>query len=159
MAVHAIASILRLNTRLFLNCLDEVTEEQALRRPGDSANNIAFIACHLVDSRHFACRYLGIELVHPFGSRLDDVRSIEDVTWLPLLAETRTAWKHLAPTLEECVAGLADDELRTPSAQRFPVDDPTIAGGVAFLVQHESYHIGQLAILRKLAGHSAMKYG
>jgi uncharacterized damage-inducible protein DinB len=159
MPIHAIASVVRLNTRLFLNCLEDVTDEQALRRAGASANHLAFVATHLVDSRYFACGYLGLELAHPFGDRLDSVTSIEDATWLPSLRELRTAWQGLAVSLEACVRSLDDDDLRGPSPQRFPVDDPTLAGGIAFLVQHESYHIGQMAMLRKLAGHPAMKYG
>jgi membrane associated rhomboid family serine protease len=33
-----------------------------------------------------------------------------------------------------------------------------ILGGLFFLVQHESYHIGQMAILRKGLGYNAMSY-
>jgi uncharacterized damage-inducible protein DinB len=29
---------------------------------------------------------------------------------------------------------------------------------LAFLVQHESYHIGQMALIRKYIGYPAMKY-
>ena len=32
------------------------------------------------------------------------------------------------------------------------------AGSLAFLLQHESYHIGQLAYLRRLMGHEPMSY-
>jgi uncharacterized damage-inducible protein DinB len=31
-------------------------------------------------------------------------------------------------------------------------------GALTFLVQHDSYHIGQLALLRKHAGLPAMRY-
>jgi uncharacterized damage-inducible protein DinB len=29
---------------------------------------------------------------------------------------------------------------------------------VAFLIQHESYHVGQMALIRKHYGYPAMKY-
>ena len=39
-----------------------------------------------------------------------------------------------------------------------PVDDKSNMGLLIFMMQHESYHIGQLAILRKQAGLPAMSY-
>jgi len=31
-------------------------------------------------------------------------------------------------------------------------------GGIAFAVQHESYHLGQIALLRRALGHPPMSY-
>ena len=62
-SVHAgtatLASVLRMNTRLLLNCLQDVSEAHATQRPNERTNSIAFIACHVVDSRFFIARYLG----------------------------------------------------------------------------------------------------
>jgi hypothetical protein len=44
------------------------------------------------------------------------------------------------------------------SPQRFPVDDPTFGAAIEFQLHHESYHIGQLALLRKYYGYPAMTY-
>jgi hypothetical protein len=41
---------------------------------------------------------------------------------------------------------------------RFPIGDATVLGLIAFMVQHDSYHIGQLALLRKHYGLPAMRY-
>jgi uncharacterized damage-inducible protein DinB len=38
------------------------------------------------------------------------------------------------------------------------VDDGSVAAGLAFLLTHEGYHIGQMALLRKYLGHPAMAY-
>lgn len=37
-----------------------------------------------------------------------------------------------------------------------PVEDKTIMGGFAFLISHESYHVGQLGLLRKELGLSTI---
>jgi hypothetical protein len=39
------------------------------------------------------------------------------------------------------------------------VNDRSILGMLAFIAQHESYHIGQLSLLRKHVGLPAMRYG
>jgi uncharacterized damage-inducible protein DinB len=156
--VGALASVLRLNTRLFLNCLEGVSDEKAVERPNPLTNNLAFLGCHLVDSRHFLAAQLGLNEVNPFAKQLERVQSIEQVESFPSLAAIRSAWRAIAPVLEECVAGLTQTELRAASRARFPVDDPSISGMVAFLIQHESYHVGQMALIRKHYGYPAMKY-
>jgi hypothetical protein len=39
-----------------------------------------------------------------------------------------------------------------------PISDPTALSLLTFFVQHDSYHVGQLALLRKHAGLPAMQY-
>lgn len=148
-----------MNTRLLLNCLDGVSETDALQRLNDRTNSLSFIACHLVDSRHFLAGYLGLEEENPFQELLRDVNAIEDVTTLPGLSEIREAWQSIGHALDACFRTLDEEDLTAASPQRFPLDDPTLLGGIAFLAQHESYHIGQLALVRKYPGYSAMRYG
>jgi uncharacterized damage-inducible protein DinB len=38
------------------------------------------------------------------------------------------------------------------------VSDPSRLGMIAFLTQHDSYHLGQLAFLRRQLGRPAMAY-
>jgi uncharacterized damage-inducible protein DinB len=158
MPAGIMASVIRLNSRLFLNCLTDVSDAAATTRPDGSTNNMAFIGCHLVDARHFMTVQLGLSSPHPFGDRYMDVQRIEDMTDFPAVAEIRGGWLGLAPALEACVARLSREDLGRPSRARFPIEDPTVAGMIAFLIQHESYHIGQLALLRKFTGYPAMSY-
>jgi uncharacterized damage-inducible protein DinB len=148
-----------MNTRLLLNCLQDVSEAHATQRPNERTNSIAFIACHVVDSRFFIARYLGVEEPNPLDRYVAGVTAIEEMSELPALDVIRRAWSSIAPTVEECLAELGEAELRAPSPQRFPVDQHNLMGGIGFLVQHESYHIGQLALLRKFFGYPAMRYG
>ena len=56
------------------------------------------------------------------------------------------------------MAGRTAEELRRPKVHRFPLEDTTELGLIAFLTQHDSYHIGQLAFLRRQLGKPAMVY-
>ena len=47
---------------------------------------------------------------------------------------------------------------RAPFTTRLPLGEPTVLSALTFLVQHESYHIGQVTFLRKHAGLPAMQY-
>jgi len=156
--VQGLAAQIGLQSKLFVNCLDGVSEEAALVRPGDTANHMAFIAAHLVDARHWLARTVGLTVENPFAERLANARSIDDLTECPSLAESREAWRALAPALEGQVTGLDAATLDQPSPTRFPISDRSLVGTIAFLVHHEGYHIGQLALLRRIVGSPAMSY-
>lgn len=151
-------AVLDLNTRLFLNSLDAVNDDTAQRRPSDETNNMAFIACHLVDARHFLAKLIGVEVINPFSDVLDEVNSIEEMDVYPPLGDIRTAWKTVSAVLRDGIAALSDEELAQQVEFAFPIDDDTLSGSIAFLLAHEGYHIGQLALLRKYVGLEAMRY-
>lgn len=147
-----------LDTRLFLNAVEGITDTQAAKRPDGRTNSIAFLAAHLVDVRHFTLGYLGKPAVNPLADTLRDVGGIEDVTGLPDLETLRTYWREVSTRLEAVADTLDADALEAPSPQHFPIDDDTVLGGLHFLLHHEAYHIGQLALLRKHHGLPAMAY-
>jgi uncharacterized damage-inducible protein DinB len=151
-------ALLRLNGTLFLNCLDGVSEEHGARRLTDSTNSMAFIASHLVDARCHLAAMLGLELPNPIGERLKDVTDASEVKSLPTLEELRAEWSAASGSLAERMASASWHELAAPAPHEFPVEDPSVLGGVAFLLQHEAFHIGQLAFLRKQLGYPSMAY-
>ena len=151
----------QLNTRLFLNCLEDVTDEMARSRPGPDSNSLAFIALHLHDSRHYLGRFIGVIEPDPFAQITAESAGIEDIEIYPSLAEMRTAWMEISLALEPRFAYLTADLIDRPSAAdapQFPVQDNSVLGGTAFLLQHEAFHLGQMAFLRKLQGLPAMSW-
>ncbi|HEY7412120.1 MAG TPA: DinB family protein [Vicinamibacteria bacterium] len=156
--VVALADILRLNTRLFRNCLDGFTDEMAGARPSATTNSAAFVAAHVTDSRFFLLRVIGSEEKSPLAPYLDRVRTIDELKQAPPLAEIQSAWTSAAHALRERLDGLTAAALDGPAAARFPVAGQSMLAALTFLVQHDSYHVGQLALLRRHAGLPAMSY-
>jgi uncharacterized damage-inducible protein DinB len=151
--------ILRMNSRLFLNCLDGMDEDQARWRPTERTNSAAFLALHLVDSRHYMAKLVGAETRNPFAPLLEGAMSIDDIREYPSLDAIRDAWKAVTGNLRVRFKSLEADDLARPAPNRFPAsEDPSLLGALTFLLQHDSYHIGQLALLRKQAGLEAMSY-
>ncbi len=159
--VAPLAEMASLHDRLFRNCLDGVTEEQALVRPGDRTNNMAFIALHMVDARFWLAGYLGADVANPLEERLKDVESVEEMdpaAYPPLdviLDGWAAAGRALTAQLEAATAASLAETSRMP----FPVDDPSMLGALTFLLHHEASHVGQLAMLRRYVGHDGMSYG
>jgi uncharacterized damage-inducible protein DinB len=156
--IESLYEIFRLNTRLFRNTLAGVDDASAQVRPGAGANNMAFIAVHVLDARAWMTRYLGQEYRHPFEEELADVTAIDDVEGFPEVETLLAAWTEVSEALDERLPALSVAEIERESPQEFPVADPSVAGGITFLLQHEAFHIGQLALLRRIMGFDSMSY-
>lgn len=147
-----------LHTRLYLNCLDGMDDSTARWRAEGRTNSALFVAAHLVDSRAWTARLLGLEIPEPFGGALRYGTSLDDLAELPDLEEVVDEWTAVSALLEGRLAALTPEELAAPATQRFPVGDASVGGALAFLLHHEAYHIGQLSLLRRAVGLPAMAY-
>jgi uncharacterized damage-inducible protein DinB len=156
--VAPLSSLFDLNTDLLLNCLEGLSDGEAQRRLEAGGNSVTFLAAHLTDSRHFLVSRLGHPLPNPLARYLADVRSIEDITDWPTLDEIRYAWLAVSGHLRAVLRGMTAGELAEPDSHRFPVSDGTRLGMITFLVQHDSYHLGQIGFIRRQLGKTPMSY-
>lgn len=156
--VAPLYQITTINTRLFRNTLAGVDDASAQRRPGPEGNNMTFIAVHLLDARAWLVRYLGGQYRHPFEDEFAAVTSIDDIDRFPALDSIVAAWNEASEHLRERLVSVTDEEIERESEQEFPIGDRSVLGGLAFLLQHESFHIGQLALIRRILGFGAMSY-
>lgn len=157
-SVEPLFATLNLNTRLFQNALNGVDDGVAQKRPGE-ANNIAFLTLHLIDSRYYLARLVGLDdAENPFADITQDVERVDDLGEIPSLAELMFAWQEVSGLLEERLEQIGPEELRADPPHEFPFGRKDVLGALAFLLAHESQHIGQIALLRRVYGLSAMQW-
>ncbi len=150
---------LDLNTRLFFNTLRDLSDDEARRRVAPGVNSAAFVAAHLIDARHYLMKVLGAPRKNPMDA-LGEVKSEDELRVpLPPLDELRAAWLEAGAALRETLLSLTEEQALSDAPSKFPVDLPATLGAVVFMLHHESYHVGQLGLLRKQLGHPAMSYG
>lgn len=152
------AALLRLNASLLVNCVDGMSDDQASQRTVPGTNSVAFIVAHLIDARHTILEVLGGSAENPLATYLESARGMDDVAYLPPLDALIAAWRRIDLEIAERFSQITDESLDTPAPHRYPGGDGSILGALAFLVQHDSYHIGQLALLRRAHGLPAMRY-
>ena len=157
-SVTPLARILRLNTELVLNCLAGLDAAAGERHVTEGTNSIAFLVAHLTDSRHFIATLLNAPLSNPLAAALAGARSEAEVPALPPLSALTEAWERVSAHLAVQIERLDTPVLVRPVTQRFPGGDGTLLGALTFLVQHDSYHLGQLALLRRQLGYPPMSY-
>jgi uncharacterized damage-inducible protein DinB len=157
--VAPLARVLRLNAQLLVNCVDGLSDEQADTRVLPAVNSVSFLVAHLTDARYTLLGVLGGVAENPHATLLADARGIDDVPALPPLAELVEAWWTVDGALASRLAAVTAEALDERAPHSYPGGDPSVLGTLAFLTQHDSYHIGQLAMLRRALGFPAMRYG
>jgi uncharacterized damage-inducible protein DinB len=147
-----------LNADLLLNAVEDLTADQAMRAVVADGNTIAFVVAHLIDTRHFLVKLLGRPLDNPVERALAGARSQAEVGELPPLPGLRVAWVAISRHLERTLERLDRAALDAACDPRFPGGDGSVEGTIGFLLQHDSYHLGQIALLRRQWGLPAMAY-
>jgi uncharacterized damage-inducible protein DinB len=123
--------------------LDGVDETTAAARPLAGGHSIWEIVHHLTVWNEVPRRRLD-------GERLVDLPAERD--WPPVADFSAAAWRQALAALEEAHAALhsrvrelTDGQLEDPVAG----SDPTVGGMLLGILQHNAYHAGQIALLRK----------
>lgn len=142
--------------------LDGVSNEESLHRPQPSGNCINWVVGHVVAARALILTLSGVTpgdqtLVARYKRGSEPISSadtpVDLATLRGLLDDTQ---QQLIPALAE----ISDDALSAPIPEnlRRPPLSGSVGDALARLSQHESYHSGQIGLLRRLVGkESAIK--
>jgi len=131
--------------------LDGVDAREAARKPGGDAHSIWEIVLHMTGWRNeVARRAAGAPAGEPEGGDWPPVGDPTPARWAAALAALDAS--HLR--LVEAVRDATDVHLLKPTND---TRDPALGVGVSYyelfhgIVQHDAYHAGQIAILRKVS--------
>jgi hypothetical protein len=151
--------ILNMNTRLFLNAVEGITEEQAKERISDHNNPLNWLAAHTVWARYNTCAMLGKPAAkNPYDGLFENFKPFDAATDYGTLATAKAEWQKASDLLKEAFAAVTEEHLAADCPLKSPIGDFSFGGTVTFLAQHESYDIGQIALLKKYLTKTAMSY-
>jgi uncharacterized damage-inducible protein DinB len=151
-------------TDWYLSVLENVQPADGRRTLGEHNNSLEWLAGHLLVTR---CRniarldvqlepwpyldaYLGPTLPPP-GFRPFDKNRV-----YPSLAECAEAWERASKTFLTALQAADQHVLQTVLPISGPTGGNTLADFLLAAVLHESFHIGQMSIIRKALGYPAM---
>jgi hypothetical protein len=147
-----------LHTRLFPNVIEGISDKDAQNRLNTKANHIAWITGSLVHERFELANATGIEIQQTANYLFERHKGIQDNITYPPLAEFKKDWDIITPILRTALLGLNDEELESADPYGMPGDDLTFLDAITFLIDRESYCIGQIGLWRRLLGYEPMKY-
>jgi len=136
--------------------LEGVTDEQSLRQPQPGGNCIQWVLAHIVATRDQVASLVGAEPVLPPALIKRFVRGAAPLVD-PAEARPLADWigdlDRQQQRLAAAIAALPPERLAaTFDGGKLPGRPATLAEALAFFHFHESYHVGQLGVLRRLAG-------
>ncbi len=135
--------------------LEGFSHEDSVAGPAPGGNSANWILGHITWSRQGVLMFLGEPLTA--DERLKQYKRGSDGTLQSAvpLQELIEIYDRLQPLFMARLQRLTDAELNAKTAMRTPAGaDATLGAALASLVFHESYHVGQLGIARRLAGKS-----
>jgi hypothetical protein len=147
------AHIYKRNEQLLAKAIEGLTAEQWTCRPQDSCNCALWVVGHIDWARSRALKLLGISWTAPWLTHFERGSKAEDTSHYPSSNEVLAAWKELSALMPGALEAAPADAMAAPASQPSPSFDGSIGGMVSFLAMHETYHVGQVVLLRRLLGH------
>jgi uncharacterized damage-inducible protein DinB len=123
------------------------------QRPTDNSNPMLWIAGHVVQTRAALLKLLGEPFDTGWGDLFARGAALQDRARYPSRGDIDPVMRDVTARLHTKLAALDDDQLAGPATGPAFPNAQTVADQIAFLALHESYHVGQLAYLRKALGY------
>ena len=147
-----------LHTKLFYNVVEGISDSDAQNRLGTKANHVAWITGSLVHERYELANAAGLALQQTSNKIFADHNGIQDNLTYPSLVEFKKDWSEITPVLRNALLNLSDEELSSPDPYQMPGEKLSFFDAITFIIDRESYCIGQIGLYRRLLGYPAMKY-
>ena len=155
---YHLAIIFNLNERLFINSLAGVTDDMAKQRISDHNNPMNWLVTHTVWARYNIAALLGKPATNPYNGMFENFKPFDDSMKFDSLEKLKEEWNKACALLREGLATVTEEHLAAEAPFKNPSGDFSIGGCLAFLAQHESYDVGQMALLKKYLTNEAMSY-
>ncbi|MBK8052446.1 MAG: DinB family protein [Saprospiraceae bacterium] len=160
MNINAIIAQYDLQTSWFLNALENISEEESNMPFAENLNSIKWVAGHLADARMTIFSIVSDTPINENYKKLfgKGTFSQSDLTF-PTIEQIKNDWATISSDIKMTLQNLSEEKLLSKPPFQTSIPDGTLLGLVAYFAIHESFHIGQLSIHRKLIGKEAMTMG
>jgi uncharacterized damage-inducible protein DinB len=151
-ATTPIATMFSFNDHFALQALEGLTQDELWRAPTTHNNPMLWVAGHVVQTRAMLLQMLGEDIDTGWGKLFDRGATLGDAKQYPSGAEVARVMREISPRLLAALSKLNEEQLNRSASLGIP-GFQTLADELAFFALHDSYHVGQLAYIRKALGH------
>lgn len=149
MSAKMLSHIFNYNYRSLKINTDDISHEESLICPDQGGNCINWVLGHILTSRNGILEKLGEPITPDSDKYSQYARGSETVIDSSNAIPIKQLLRHLQESqekLENALSNLSEVDLEKPMEKR------TLGETLEFLQFHETYHIGQLGILRRIVG-------
>ena len=159
-SIAALAEGFRVSTNLYLKALYDLPPETFVARIEGLANPIVWIAGHLVHFRSRLAFVIGApDRAVPWTGLFATGSQPMEPSQYPPIDEIVQAWRDVSADIDARFEELTGEELVGPPPVRVATPDGTLRGAIALFAFHDAYHIGQVALIRKVLGQPPLIHG
>lgn len=142
-----------------MSLLEDIDESTWFDMPAPGTNHVAWQIGHLAASQvaliHVRCFGKDYDHCAPAGFREKFGKGstpLADPSAYPSIADIRAAFDRIQTEALDLIAALSESDLDSPTGgEQHPLFS-TKQGAIATAALHETFHAGQIALLRRLAG-------
>ena len=155
----------QLLTDWFLSVLDGVSDTDGSKTMNSHTNSLEWLAGHLITGRYRNMVRLGMQ-VEPY-KYLDkfvnptipppNAIAFDPSIKYATLTECKEQWNIYSTSLLDKLKSIDESLLESEIPFTVLTGGNTLEDILAFIVMHESYHIGQMSNIRKLLGYNSMQ--
>jgi len=149
MSAKMLSHIFNYNYRSLKMNTDDISHEESLISPDQGGNCINWVVGHILSSRIGILQKLGESNIPNANKYLQYSRGSEtviDSSNAILIKQLLKDLQESQEKLENALSNLSEVDLEKP------IEKKTLGETLEFLQFHETYHIGQLGILRRIVG-------
>jgi uncharacterized damage-inducible protein DinB len=143
------------NAWLFQSAVKDVGEDRFSYQANDRTNAFDRLAGHVTVCRHGIAAMLHIGVPElPWGTfgEFGFGTQFEVERVCPPLPEIAAMFDDVTAVLMAELGSVPDEVLAEPAAFAIPGENPTMRDLLGFMAMHETYHIGQMGLLKKSMG-------
>lgn len=160
MTINALIAQYELQTSWFLNALEDISSEESNSSSYENLNTLQWVAGHLTDSRFTILAMVsGTETDSVYKQWFGKGTTHRTGEGCPGIEQIKADWIKVSENLKASLRWVSEEKLLSKPPFQTSIPDETLLGLIAFFATHESFHIGQLSVLRKLMGKPAMSLG
>ena len=155
----ALADMFEFNSTMTSVGLGDLKNDDAVHRVRNGeGSSMSFLTGHMLSSRYGILKMLGETKENPYAELFGGSAEAQDGSAYPDVSELKDGWDDLSERFVATLRGLADDQALAPAPDGFPIQDKTMRGAIMFLAWHESYHVGQLGLMRTEMGYQSLQH-
>jgi uncharacterized damage-inducible protein DinB len=136
------------------NIVEGLTAEQAARKPSPDAHSIGYMVLHITGlKREVARRALGNRATEPAEGDWPAIGEVSEARWRGARDDLFKAQRELVDLVRTLSEAQLDTKVKGDS-EAYISAGITVRATLYGILQHDVYHAGQIAILKKIGGGS-----
>lgn len=150
----------RLHSQAFLLVLDEISEEDALKRIENKTNHIIWMVGNFLDMRFAMGNVLGLSEEFEYKDFFFQGKILDETLQYPTLQQLKDSFHRISPLVYQKLLSASDEDLEKAFPMGMNIDffPENVLNFVGMCIGREDYLCGQIGLMRRILGYEGMKY-